>query len=238
MLNNLGGFAYWDGRWDEAVELYRRAGECAERAGRPADAAFTDCNVGEILSDQGHLDEAEAHLRARAPGVERHGRAAGGRVRRALLGAPDRAPRRVCRGAGDARGGAAETSSLRHRRVRGARSGAGSPRPRRSAATRSGAGDRQPSSCEANDRQRPLLTRMGGIALARLGETDGRHARARALAARPRVSVAPSTTSRRRSMRWRRSTAPTRRLLRERDEILGAAEDQPAADAGADRTAA
>jgi tetratricopeptide (TPR) repeat protein len=56
-------FAYFDGRWDEAVGLYDRAGECSDRAGRPADRAATDCNVGEILSDQGRLDEAEAHLR-------------------------------------------------------------------------------------------------------------------------------------------------------------------------------
>ncbi len=62
VLNNLGMFAYFEGRWDDAVDLYRRAGDCGERAGRPADAAFTDCNVGEILSDQGHLNEAEAYL--------------------------------------------------------------------------------------------------------------------------------------------------------------------------------
>jgi tetratricopeptide (TPR) repeat protein len=62
VLNNLGGFAYFDGLWDNAIELYRRASACARRAGRPADGAYTDCNVGEILSDQGHLDEAEAHL--------------------------------------------------------------------------------------------------------------------------------------------------------------------------------
>jgi class 3 adenylate cyclase/tetratricopeptide (TPR) repeat protein len=62
VLNNLGGFAYFEGRWDDAIALYRRASECAERAGRPADGAYTDCNLGEILSDQGHLDEAEARL--------------------------------------------------------------------------------------------------------------------------------------------------------------------------------
>ncbi len=61
-LNNLGMFAYWDGRWDDAIALYRRAGACGQRAGRPADVAYTDCNVGEILSDQGKLDEAEARL--------------------------------------------------------------------------------------------------------------------------------------------------------------------------------
>ncbi len=62
VLNNLGMFAYFNGRWEDAIELYRRAGVCGERAGRPADAARVDCNVGEILSDQGHFDEAEMHL--------------------------------------------------------------------------------------------------------------------------------------------------------------------------------
>ena len=63
VLNNLGGFAYWRGRWQEAIELYRQAGACRQRAGNAADAAETDANVGEILSDQGRLEEAEAHLR-------------------------------------------------------------------------------------------------------------------------------------------------------------------------------
>jgi tetratricopeptide (TPR) repeat protein len=62
VLNNLGMFAYFAGRWEDAVELYHRAAQCGERSGRPADVAFTDCNVGEILSDQGHLDAAEASL--------------------------------------------------------------------------------------------------------------------------------------------------------------------------------
>lgn len=62
VLNNLGGLAYWRGRWDEAVALYRQAAACSERAGNPADVAYTDCNVGEILSDQGHLEEAARHL--------------------------------------------------------------------------------------------------------------------------------------------------------------------------------
>jgi class 3 adenylate cyclase/tetratricopeptide (TPR) repeat protein len=62
VLNNLGMFAYFDGRWDDAIALYRRAGLCGQRSGRPGDVAFTDCNVGEILSDQGRLDEAEESL--------------------------------------------------------------------------------------------------------------------------------------------------------------------------------
>jgi class 3 adenylate cyclase/tetratricopeptide (TPR) repeat protein len=78
VLNNLGMFAYWRGAWDEALEYYRRQAACSERSGNPANVAYTDCNVGEILSDQGHLEEATEHLlRARrvwsstgdAPGV-------------------------------------------------------------------------------------------------------------------------------------------------------------------------
>jgi tetratricopeptide (TPR) repeat protein len=63
VLNNLGGLAYWRGRWQESVDLYRQAGVCSERAGHSADLAFTDANIGEILSDQGLLEDGEAHLR-------------------------------------------------------------------------------------------------------------------------------------------------------------------------------
>jgi class 3 adenylate cyclase/tetratricopeptide (TPR) repeat protein len=62
VLNNLGMFAYYDGLWEDAVALYQRAGEASDRAGRPADVAFTDCNIGEIRSDQGAYDEAQEHL--------------------------------------------------------------------------------------------------------------------------------------------------------------------------------
>jgi class 3 adenylate cyclase/tetratricopeptide (TPR) repeat protein len=65
VLNNLGGLAYHEGRWADAVELYRRGAESSERAGDVANAAFGDCNVGEVLSDQGRLDEAAARLRRR-----------------------------------------------------------------------------------------------------------------------------------------------------------------------------
>jgi tetratricopeptide (TPR) repeat protein len=62
VLNNLGGFAYWGGRWSEAIDLYHQAGACRQRAGNAADAAQTYANIGEILSDQGRLEEAERHL--------------------------------------------------------------------------------------------------------------------------------------------------------------------------------
>jgi tetratricopeptide (TPR) repeat protein len=63
VLNNLGGFAYHDGRWHDAVALYQRAAEASERAGDTANAAFGACNTGEVLSDQGRLEEARRQLR-------------------------------------------------------------------------------------------------------------------------------------------------------------------------------
>jgi class 3 adenylate cyclase/tetratricopeptide (TPR) repeat protein len=63
VLTNLGVTAYFQGRWDDAVELYRQAGEASARAGDLANAAIGDCNIGEVLLDQGRLSEAEARLR-------------------------------------------------------------------------------------------------------------------------------------------------------------------------------
>ncbi len=63
VLNNLGMFAYWEGRWDAAVELYERGAEASTRAGDVANAAFGDCNIGEVLADQGHYVAAEERLR-------------------------------------------------------------------------------------------------------------------------------------------------------------------------------
>ncbi len=64
VLNNLGIYAYWEGRWPEAHELYERAAQASERAGDVWAAAYEDCNIGELLSDQGRLEEAEGRLRA------------------------------------------------------------------------------------------------------------------------------------------------------------------------------
>jgi tetratricopeptide (TPR) repeat protein len=62
VLNNMGGFAYRDGRWDEAVGLYQRGAQLHKRAGDVASSAYGDCNVGEVLADQGRLEEAEVLL--------------------------------------------------------------------------------------------------------------------------------------------------------------------------------
>jgi class 3 adenylate cyclase/tetratricopeptide (TPR) repeat protein len=61
--NNLGGFAYWRGRWDEALELYEKARSARLRLGDVVDAARGTNNIGEVLSDQGRLDEAEELFR-------------------------------------------------------------------------------------------------------------------------------------------------------------------------------
>jgi class 3 adenylate cyclase/tetratricopeptide (TPR) repeat protein len=61
VLNNLGAFAYMQGRWDEAIDLFERAGDAYTRAGSAVDAARTKANIAQILSDRGSLEEAE-HL--------------------------------------------------------------------------------------------------------------------------------------------------------------------------------
>ena len=62
VLNNLGGFAYFDGRWADAVDLYERARSLRLQTGNSVDAAMGTLNIGEVLLDQGHLDEADEHI--------------------------------------------------------------------------------------------------------------------------------------------------------------------------------
>ncbi|HEX5451229.1 MAG TPA: adenylate/guanylate cyclase domain-containing protein, partial [Candidatus Limnocylindrales bacterium] len=63
VLNNLGGYAYFEGRWDDALAHYERARAAYERIGAQLDAAFPAGNIAEILVDQGRLAEAEPLLR-------------------------------------------------------------------------------------------------------------------------------------------------------------------------------
>ena len=78
--NAMGGFAYYQGRWDEAVELYERAARRSRRSAIPCGAPTRVFNIAEIRCDQLRLAEA--------PPVPRRGaavwRAAGWRVRVAL----------------------------------------------------------------------------------------------------------------------------------------------------------
>jgi tetratricopeptide (TPR) repeat protein len=61
--NNLGGISYFEGRWDDAVEWYRRALDAYRRAGNDPAAAVAASNLGELLVSRGALDEAEVMLR-------------------------------------------------------------------------------------------------------------------------------------------------------------------------------
>jgi class 3 adenylate cyclase len=63
VLSNLGAFAYHDGRWDDAVNLYQQAMEGKRRCGNDVAAAECMCNIAEVLTEQGSLDEAEARAR-------------------------------------------------------------------------------------------------------------------------------------------------------------------------------
>ncbi|MFN2344115.1 MAG: AAA family ATPase, partial [Dermatophilaceae bacterium] len=63
---NLGGFAFFAGRWDEAVAWYTSSRRVALEAGNDFGAAETDLNLAEILISQGKLDEAEESLRETA----------------------------------------------------------------------------------------------------------------------------------------------------------------------------
>ena len=62
-LNLLGADAYFAGKWDEAVRFYRQGQEAATKAGDVIHTALFGSNVGEVLVNQGRLDEAEPILR-------------------------------------------------------------------------------------------------------------------------------------------------------------------------------
>ncbi len=60
--NNLGAVAYFDGRWDDAIEWYVRSREARLQSGDPVSSALADANIAEIFIDQGRFVEAEALL--------------------------------------------------------------------------------------------------------------------------------------------------------------------------------
>ena len=68
VLNNLGIEAYYEGRWDEALDLYGRSKEARTRIGDVVNAALVANNIGEIHSDQGRLAEATRAVRGGAGG--------------------------------------------------------------------------------------------------------------------------------------------------------------------------
>ena len=58
VLNNMGVRAYYEGLWDEALDLYRRSEETVRRAGDVLTGGHATNNRAEILLDQGRLAEA------------------------------------------------------------------------------------------------------------------------------------------------------------------------------------
>jgi tetratricopeptide (TPR) repeat protein len=63
VYNNLGVWAYYRGRWREALDYYAKGRTARERTGDAVSAAMGTSNIGEILSDQGRLEEAEPLFR-------------------------------------------------------------------------------------------------------------------------------------------------------------------------------
>jgi tetratricopeptide (TPR) repeat protein len=169
-LNNLGGISYLKGRWDDAVDLYTRSGTCAQRAGRPADVARADCNIGEILSDQGRLDEAELHLkRARQVWSATGDRYVAyvdmllGRLA-TRQGRHDEALPVLEHAASELRRfGIDIFADLAHALIIEAEAFQGDPFR---------ALDLASSALQASDQLRPLLTRAAGISFARLGQRE------------------------------------------------------------------
>ncbi len=58
VLNNLGIDAYYEGRWDDALEHYEQSRRLRERIGDVVGAATIVGNIAEVLSDQGRSDAA------------------------------------------------------------------------------------------------------------------------------------------------------------------------------------
>ena len=58
VLNNLGIDAYYEGRWQESLDLYERSKNARERIGDVVGAAQITNNIGEVKLDQGYLTTA------------------------------------------------------------------------------------------------------------------------------------------------------------------------------------
>lgn len=62
VLNNMGGFAFYMGDWNEAIRRISESREMSLRAGNDVQAAMAGVNLGELLVSQGKLTEAEPIL--------------------------------------------------------------------------------------------------------------------------------------------------------------------------------
>lgn len=73
VTNNLGGQAYFEGRWEDALGFYARAQDAFVRAGNEAEAATCGANIGEVLVSQGRYREAEEVLVGAVRVLRAHG---------------------------------------------------------------------------------------------------------------------------------------------------------------------
>lgn len=62
VMNNMGAFAYLEGKWNEAIDWYEQSLDAAERSGNVLEAALTRANIAEVLIGQRRCDEAEPLL--------------------------------------------------------------------------------------------------------------------------------------------------------------------------------
>ena len=78
-LNNLAIYFYFRGRWDDALDMYRRAENRLRRLGNVADQGIAEANIAEIALDQGRVVEAvrlfESSARIRRAAGHRSGEA-------------------------------------------------------------------------------------------------------------------------------------------------------------------
>ena len=63
VLNNLGGYTYLEGRWDEAIELAERARDTFRKIGDDTHALIAALNIAEVRSDQGRGAEVDGVFR-------------------------------------------------------------------------------------------------------------------------------------------------------------------------------
>ncbi len=172
VLNNMAAMAYHRWCWDEALELYGRAAECFRRAGNPGDLAATECNIGEILSDRGRYEDAAVHLNRACRVWRSTGDHSSVPFAHALLG-------RLAVRAGEGEEGVALLRDAAAQLHRYGEKGEAGFAESLLAEAEAFAGD--PSAAlegaarllGAASRERPLLHRVRGVALARRGDCPG-----------------------------------------------------------------
>jgi class 3 adenylate cyclase/tetratricopeptide (TPR) repeat protein len=170
VLNNMGQFAQYSWRFDEAIELWRRAAECRERAGIHSGTAASEVNIGEIMLDRGLYEQASKHLH-RAHRLWRSiGERAGTAYASALLGRLAARTGEVEQGIATLREATAEMRSLGEHGyadfvealLAEAEAFGGDPTVALSVA---------PRLIPTADRTLPLLHRVSAVALMRLGRS-------------------------------------------------------------------